>query len=213
MKLYYQILFVTFFGFAAFAKGEITTKIFFADSNSPVAYQKIMVGTELSIILSSDTAQYWDGSIALMGESVNKAALSDANYLTAAGNAEIYPWENEGIRGYELYTEYYPKIGDWFIFKYTATHIGDCNVAFFDGIPYNPPYIPTYNIEFTHVPTRDFDGNTKVDFSDFALFASQWNRSDCQDPNYCYGADIDTNGTVDVNDLMLFTEYWLKNTK
>ncbi|HPS55648.1 MAG TPA: hypothetical protein PLP05_08620 [Sedimentisphaerales bacterium] len=86
-------------------------------------------------------------------------------------------------------------------------------MAFFDGIPYNPPYIPTYNIEFTHVPTRDFDGNTKVDFSDFALFASQWNRSDCQDPNYCYGADIDTNGTVDVNDLMLFTEYWLKNTK
>ena len=216
MKCCYQkVFFVILFGVASLVNGAVTTKIFLADSNCPVEYQEIMVGTKLAIVISSDSAGYWDGSIALMGESVNKATLSDGQVLEAAGPmAEVWTWDNVGIQGYDLYTSYpHGQIGDWFIINYTATEVGDCNVAFFDGVLFDPPYITTYNIEFSHVPTRDFDGNTKVDFGDFALLVSQWNRPDCEDPNWCRGADIDTSGTVDINDLMLFTEYWLEKTR
>ncbi|MCK4886860.1 MAG: hypothetical protein KAS96_05690 [Planctomycetes bacterium] len=216
MKLYNQKIFIIIlFGVTSLVRSEVTTEIFLADSNSPVEYQEIMVGTKLAIVVSSDSAEYWDGSIALMGESVNKATLFDGQALEAAGPmAEVWDWINVEIQGYDLYTDFFgSQIGDWFVINYTANEIGDCNVMFFDGVPYDPPYIPTYNIEFSHVPTRDFDGNTKVDFGDFALLVSQWNQSDCEDPNWCQGTDIDASGTVDVNDLMLFTEYWLEKTR
>jgi hypothetical protein len=216
MKRYYRKVFIIIlFGVVSLVRGKVTTGIFLADSNSPVEYQEIMVGTKLAIVVSSDSAVYWDGSIALMGESVNKATLSDGEPLEAAGfMAEVWDWVNVEIQGYDLYTDFSGgQIGDWFIINYTANEIGDCNVTFFDGVPYDPPYTPTYNIEFSHVLTRDFDGNTKVDFGDFALLSLRWNQSNCEYPDWCQGVDIDTSGVVDINDLMLFTEYWLERTK
>jgi hypothetical protein len=55
-----------------------------------------------------------------------------------------------------------------------------------------------------------------VDFTDFALFSTDWLK-DCDDPNYhydpnsnhCLGTDLDNNGLVDTNDLWLFSENWL----
>ena len=105
------------------------------------------------------------------------------------------------------------EMGDWFTIDYNATAIGDCNVAFFDGIDYDLPYEPTYYIEFTHVRTRDFDGSTRVDFGDFAILASYWQEPGCEDLNWCEGSDLDLSGTVDINDLMLFTDYWLERTE
>jgi len=216
MKLYNQKVFIIIlFGVTSLLRGEVTTGVFFADSNSPVEYQEIMVGTELAIVISSDSAEYWEGSIALMDESQNKAILSNAKAFIAAGMENlVQDWNNVGIQGYDLKSGVFAvQTGDWFIVNYSATEVGDCNVAFFDEISYSPPYVPTYNIEFSHVPTRDFDGNTKVDFADFALLASQWNRSEDEFPNWCQAADIDASGTVDANDLMLFTDYWLERTK
>ncbi|MFA5553464.1 MAG: hypothetical protein WCZ89_00640 [Phycisphaerae bacterium] len=56
----------------------------------------------------------------------------------------------------------------------------------------------------------------KVDFTDFALFANDW-QIDCSgtdfahDPNYnCYrGTDINGNGMVDTEDLAIFVDNWL----
>ena len=217
------ILLILFFSVAPVAIGEVSTRVCLMDGNTPLEYRDIMVGTKLTIIVSSDAAEYWDGSLALMGEDVNRAVLSargpeifgdwSGSHLEAAGfMAAVYDWPNVGIQGFDLYTDVFGiQTGDWFIIDYNATTIGDCNVAFFDGISGGPPYISTYDIEFTHVRTRDFDESTRVDFGDFVMLSSYWNQN-CTDPNWCEGTDLDISGTVDMNDLMLFTDYWLEKT-
>jgi hypothetical protein len=220
------MLLVLFFGMAPIAEGEVSTRVCLADGNTPLECRDIMVGTKLTIIVNSNAAEYWDGSLALMGEDVNRAELSargplqfgsdwSGSHLEAAGPmAAVYNLINEGILGFDLYTDYSDiEIGDWFIIDYNAIDIGNCNVAFFDGIDYDPPYEPTSYIEFTHVRTRDFDGSTKVDFSDFAMLALYWQEKGCNEPNWCEGTDLDTSGTVDTNDLMLFADYWLERTE
>jgi len=101
--------------------------------------------------------------------------------------------------------------GDWFIIDYTATSVGDCNVGYYDhsisGID------PNYYLEFSHVRTRDFNNDTKVDFIDFAVLASYWQATVCSDPNWCEGVDLDIDGNVDANDLALFVDYWLERTE
>jgi hypothetical protein len=49
----------------------------------------------------------------------------------------------------------------------------------------------------------DFDVNGKVDFTDFALFAEQWNQESGTIE------DINRDGVVDVLDLDIFTDNWL----
>jgi len=72
---------------------------------------------------------------------------------------------------------------------------------------------PVYDLVFSHVRTRDFNNDAKVDFDDFAVLASYWQDTDCNDPNWCEGTDLDTDGNVDCNDLTLFVDYWLKRTE
>ena len=51
----------------------------------------------------------------------------------------------------------------------------------------------------------------QVDFAEFAVFANNWQRTDCNSTNYwCDGADfIPHDGTVDWDDLTVFADYWL----
>jgi fibronectin type 3 domain-containing protein len=49
-----------------------------------------------------------------------------------------------------------------------------------------------------------------MEFVDFAGFAAQWSRTDCNaDNNWCSGNDFDRNGTVDIEDAMSFANGWL----
>jgi hypothetical protein len=49
-----------------------------------------------------------------------------------------------------------------------------------------------------------------LEFADFAGFAGQWYRTDCDAGNdWCSGNDFDRNGTVDIDDLMSFADGWL----
>ena len=57
--------------------------------------------------------------------------------------------------------------------------------------------------------SADFDLDCDVDFSDFAVFASYWLRSDCDEPGWCGGADFDNNHKVDMQDLAVLAENWL----
>jgi hypothetical protein len=61
------------------------------------------------------------------------------------------------------------------------------------------------------IQPADLTGDEWVDFTDFALFAQQWQRSDCNATNnWCGGADfIPHDGAVDLNDLAVFADYWL----
>ena len=52
----------------------------------------------------------------------------------------------------------------------------------------------------------------KVNFEDFSVMASWWNRTDCATNNDCDGADFDFSGTIDMADLEIFCRYWLAGT-
>lgn len=219
-------------GMTSTAMGEVSTRVCLADGNTPLqltdvnipfVYRDIMVGTKLTIIVDSNVAEYWSGSLTIADANTDYGVLSaigpkvegdwTGSHLEAAGNeAVVWDWEEPGIDGFDLYTGS-TGIGasDWFIIDYTATSVGTCNVGFYDhSIDW---FQPTYYLIFSHVRTRDFNNDTKVDFSDFAVLASYWQVTDCKNPDWCGGADLDTDDDVDFNDLRLFVEYWLERTE
>jgi hypothetical protein len=211
--------------------GAVFTKVCEADGNTPFNGGDIMVGTKLTIIVWSDDNEYWGdeygddgGSLAIEEAYWNYGVLSaigpqvggdwTGSHFPAAGDeAAVYDWEESGIDGFDLYTGSTDiEAGNWFIIDYTALDIGDCNVGFYDHrISWDEPI---YYIAFSQVRTRDFNNDTKVDFSDFAIFASHWEATNCNEANgWCEGTDLNTDGNVDSTDLMLFCEYWLAKTE
>jgi hypothetical protein len=47
-------------------------------------------------------------------------------------------------------------------------------------------------------------------FADFAGFADNWNRTDCDISNdWCSGSDFTRDGTVSLDDVLAFAESWL----
>ena len=222
------------------AMGEVSTRICKADGNTPLEladpnipfiYQDVMVGTKLTLIISSDIAVVpWDGALFIADANRDYGVLSARDYnettwdwagsrFKAAGSdAVVWDWANDDITGFEFYGGggTGATAGDWYIIDYTAIKVGDCNVGFYDySVSYEDP---NHYIKFSHVRTRDFNNDTKVDFGDFAILASYW-QSGCHAPDWCSGADLDTNrdtntnGRVDYNDLMLFSDYWLETTQ
>jgi hypothetical protein len=226
------ILFVLVFGMTSVAVGEVSTRVCFSDGNTPLEladanvpfkYRDIMVGTKLTIIVSSDTAENWSGDLATADANRDYGVLScrDLNDTTGVCGGSCFPeagteasvvlWEEAGIYGFQLLGHSSAVAGDWFIIDYNAIETGDCNVGFYDhSVSWDEPI---YYLEFSHVRTRDFNNDTKVDFADFALFVLYWQVADCNDPNWCEGADLDTDGSVDSNDLALFVDYWLEKTE
>lgn len=53
--------------------------------------------------------------------------------------------------------------------------------------------------------------DARRDFIDFAIFAQHWRWTDCNEPEWCCGADIDESNTVDYNDLGILTRHWLED--
>jgi hypothetical protein len=183
-----------------------------------------MVGTKLTIIVSSDVGGNWGSDLTIEGDYRNYGLLSGRDYNDLTGDyegsrfeaagylARVWEWVGSAdIQGFNLDGHTSAVPGDWFIIDYTATAVGECRVGFYDrSINWDEP---AYYHVFFHVSTRDFNKNTKVDFSDFAVFASHWQETGCNDPNWCEGADLDTDGNVDIDDLMLFSDYWLEKTE
>jgi hypothetical protein len=56
----------------------------------------------------------------------------------------------------------------------------------------------------------DLDLDGKVNFVDFALFANHWMNQNCDEPNWCSGADLNKSGSVDLYDLGKFAEHRLE---
>ena len=226
------ILLVLFLGMASVAAGEVSTRVCLADGNTPFppvdpnfphVCPDIMVGTKLTIIVSSDSAENFWGGLTIEGINLNYGVLSARDYnestydwegsrFEAAGTgACVYTFEQPGKYGFQLLGHSSAVAGDWFIIDYNSINVGDCNVAYYD---FNMDLLyPIYYLEFSHVRTRDFNTDTKVDFVDFAILASYWQVTDCQDWNWCEGADLDIDSDVDYNDLRLFVEYWLERTE
>jgi len=230
------ILLAIFLGMTSVAAGEVSVRVCLADGNTPLppvdpnfphVYPDIMVGTKLTIIVDSNVAEEWGGGLAVVDANMDYGVLScrDSNDTSADCNeshfppagvgASVYPWQegpDPDIDGFTLYTGYMAiEANDWFIIDYTATNVGTCNVGFYDHSTGDK--VPIYYLSFYHVRTRDFNNDTKVDFTDFAILASYWPVVDHNDPNWCEGTDLDIDNDVDLNDLRLFVEYWLERTR
>lgn len=227
---------VILLAFSSIAVGEVSTRVCLADANTPLeladpnvpfVYRDIMVGTKLTIIVDSNingefiVEQGCD--LAIQGEYMEYGLLSARDYNDITGDwqgsvleaasslAYVYEWVEMGIQGFNLQSDIESKPGDWFIIDYTATSIGVCKVVFYDrNISWDNPVC---ELIFTHVRTRDFNQDTKVDFADLALLSLYWLQTGCSDPDWCAGTDFNTDGIVDHDDLMLFTDYWLERTE
>jgi hypothetical protein len=220
------------FYISSIAGGSITLNVFEADGATPFdCNDDIMIGTKLIIIINSDSNDYWSGGLFIEGQDralgtltgrgldandPNTRDYEDSHYEDAGEFALVTSWEDSSIWGFDLYT-YYPVdgnsdnnstcLGDWFVIDYEANEVGDCNIGFYD---YNISWEdPDYFLSFSHSSTRDLNADDKVNFADFAIFASQWDANECNDPNWCDGADLDRDNDVDYGDLGLFVEYWL----
>jgi hypothetical protein len=197
------------------------TPLELADPGIPFVYRPIMVGTHLTIIISSDSDGYWDGGeLSIWDADRDYGILSGASQLPAAGEMAIV-WhfeETEEVdgqfhdaNGFRFGGDEAAVAGDWFIIDYIATDVGFCSVVFYDW--FVDFLNPLYQMSFTHVSTRDFDDDGIVNFQDFAVLGSNWRRTDCTEPQYCSGADLDVDEDVGVDDLKLFAEYWLEKTR
>jgi len=221
------------------------------DSNHPDVYREIMVGTRLTLVISSDTANSWSGDLQLSQDEAPYATLSGRGFtyiytrpdsktriptyqdscLDAAGtDATARSWADAYLIGfffendaksYRTYGGHAAYPGDWFIVDYYAEQAGECRVEFYatgSSGPVVNPYVPRdvgpptllQTLSFTHVPSRDFNGDRVVDFRDFARFAAYWRSA--PDPNAGAEAafDLNTDGRVDGSDLASFSEYWLE---
>jgi hypothetical protein len=221
-----------FLGMSSVATGELSTRVCLADGNTPLeladpntpfVYRDIMVDTKLTIIVSSDAAGNWGSDLAIEGQYRDYGLLSARDYNNtttdwqgsrleaASSQARVWDWVEPGVQGFNLQSDSTAVLGDWFIIDYTATDVGVCKVGFYDrSVRWD---YPVHHHVFSQVPTRDFNNDTKVDFTDVAVFASYWGAIGCSGPDWCEGTDLDTDGDVDRDDLSLFADYWLERTQ
>jgi hypothetical protein len=210
-------------------RGDGATLLRAAEAKAISPYYEVMVGTKLAIVIRSDSPgiladrRLWSGWLEISWDDWPRGTLSgrgynpksrtyDGSYLPAAGRAAVPQVRyREGPTGvsYSLGVSSYSVAGDWFLLDYQAAQVGDCHVALYDLE--SSMVVPIYTLSFTHVPSRDFNGDSAVDFGDFAVLASQWGA--VIDPN-CPGraADLNVDHRVDLGDLALFSQYWLERT-
>jgi hypothetical protein len=215
--------------FASMIQAEVWTSVYrcdektllpAADPNQPSVYRDIMVGTHLVLVVSSDTPGYWFGELYIPAEDIAYGRLDGRGYVTepinytgssleAAGKRpRVVPFQNAVGTGFQLNTDR-SGAGDWFILDYRATGVGFCDVMLYTTTV--DPEILTESLSFSHVPSRDFNGDAVVDFADFARLSLQWRSAVDMDPNATH-MDLDSDRRIDLRDLALFSEYWLERT-
>lgn len=215
---------------------EVSPTVYLYDSNTPLEiidsnsteaqYRDIMVGTRLSIVISSDSNEYWEGGLfikdpyrdygTLFGRDYNDTTYDwEGSHFEAAGeDAEVKDWQSDipPMSGFDLYSDSSGRsAGDWFIIDYNSIEPNTCRVGFYD---HSVSWIePVYEIILNQVKTRDFNGDTIVNLKDFAVLVSHWQRSSCSSPDWCEGADLNEDGNVTIDDLKAFVRFWLEQTE
>jgi hypothetical protein len=194
------------------------------DANHPTVYRDIMVGTHLVIVISSDSNEPWSGSLRLSWDDANEATLSARGFDRESGNYKGSCLEAAGSKALVMeyldaaglgfqYSNYAPDAtsGDWFVFDYRAEQTGLVSLGMYEAGLDSDVLIETFS--FTHVASRDFNGDGIVAFEDFALLSKGWDSPVGSDANRAGpGFDLNADGRIDIGDLALFTEYWLERT-
>jgi hypothetical protein len=212
---------IVFFGIVTFATAAVTLNVYESDGVTLFDHRNIRVGTELKLIVSSDSNDLWSGGLFLDTENRNLGCLSgsgynpntrdwgDCHYSHAGSEPYVCAWEDSLIQGFDLFTslEEDAEPGDWFVVDYVALAPGEPNVGFYD---YAASWYDPNAFVFLHqVPKADFNTDGIVNLLDYSLLASCWLEENCTDPEGCLRADMDGDAAVDVNDLFLFADSWL----
>ncbi|HOK65341.1 MAG TPA: hypothetical protein PK054_04070 [Anaerohalosphaeraceae bacterium] len=198
-----------------------------ADPNTllPLPSNEILLGQPVSIVISSDTNEPWQGGIFVRGQDrfVSRIVGRGSNpvlrhypascFSAAGPHARAMLWKDSYLQGFDFYTEAFdPNAGDWFVVDYQALRPGTCTLEFYDyttGDP-NSWYVPAQTLAVENTPSRDFTGDDLVNLEDFAHFASYWLEEGCAAPDWCAQTDLDWDGLVGLADLTLFSEHWLR---
>ncbi len=199
---------------------QATLEVYESDGKTAFDGRDIMVGTKLTFVVSLDSTDYWSGGLFITGNNrflgeligrdydPNTRDWTGSYFDNAGEHAKVTSWNDSEIWGYDLYgSDVNNSIGDWFIIDYEAIGVGDPNVWFCD---YDVSWDNPVSFEtFTQVPSRDFNNDDIVNYSDFSIFNTHWLSDDCSDPDWCDETDINTGGIVDADDLILFADFWL----
>ena len=231
MKSYVAMALVVFFSSPILA--ALTTDVYLSDGNTPLAlrdpnvphvYRDIMVGTKLSVIISSDSRRTAAGTISMSWDDWTKGKLAardfndlfdnwDGSCLEAAGrNAGVIDIPDSSRMAYYFFSgPPLVRTGQWFVWDYRAKAVGTNQVIVTDMTSIANPIVTT--LTFNHMLSRDFNRDAIVNFKDFALFANHWRRGGVFD---CNGVpcefDLNADGYPDTADLTLLGAYWLRRT-
>lgn len=219
-------------------RADEQTPLEWADPNVTDVYQDIMVGTRLTCFVVSDVDEaMWSGGMQLSWDDWSRGNLAgrdcnaisrdfDGSILPASGQ-ETYIYESPSSGGMCLSLGVDTALaGEWIVLDYHAKALGTCHIDLYGFEPGElpPSYEPSWGdpppaesvwlqvLSFNHVPTRDFDGDSVVNFTDFALWANQWHKTIAADPNMAIPGDLNANNAVNVSDLALFCAFWLERT-
>lgn len=204
---------------ASITIAQATVEVYESDGKTAFDGRDIMVGTKLTFVVSLDSTDYWSGGLFITGDNrflgkligrdydPNTRDFTASHFDNAGEHAKVTSWNDSERWGYDLYgSDVNNCTGDWFIIDYQAIGPGDPNVWFCD---YDVSWDNPVSFEtFTQVPSRDFNNDGIVDYSDFSIFNTYWLSDDCFDPNWCDGTDINTDGIVNADDLILFADFW-----
>jgi hypothetical protein len=220
-------------------RGDEQTPLEWVDPNIPDLYRDIMVETRLTLFVISDTPVYtWGGGLHVswddwnIGTVVGRGDAADPrNYddsVLPASGREAHAMYNLGDSGVSISLDIDTALaGEWFVLDYHAEALGTCNVGLYSAQPeaesphdFNylfdePPLgnnVWIQGLSFNHVPSQDHNGDTTVNFVDFAIWATQWNELVLADPNTATPIDPNEPSTIDARDLALFCTYWLERT-
>jgi len=61
-----------------------------------------------------------------------------------------------------------------------------------------------------YITIGDFDQDDDVDLKDFSVLALSWLEAECDQSDWCSGADLNKSTIVDLTDLCEFAEHWLE---
>jgi hypothetical protein len=152
-----------------------------------------------------------------------------SHYPAAGPYALVFDWSVPTREGFILDTDFGPDTGEWFGLDYTASEVGLCRVRLKYWYPptgtCTPPWCDPHSqipeppeerlieeLVFRQVPSRDFDGDGVVGFTDYAILAGCWNEL-VSDPNGPCGVDLNGDALVDFTDFGLFADFWLERTE
>jgi hypothetical protein len=196
-----------------------------ADPNSllPLSAEEIVLGKPISLVISSDANEPWNGGLfirggdrevsMLAGRGQPNIRLYQGSCMDGSGaHARAMYWKDSNIHGFDFYSNPVSvSPGDWFVVDYVPVKPGLCGIEFYEYSTEDPNswYEPQSTLVLENTPSRDFSGDGIVNFEDFSHLASVWLDGSCADPNWCGHRDLDRDGMIGLTDLLMFSDYWL----